>query len=176
MLGFIPWRILSYHVGRLSWILLYGILRTDINLFLREILLSIVILVFKKSEYSRFKGRCFFALDLVELKTEFLGYLKRRVLWSQVICAASAIANNDVKIKEIISNFLAACRSCMSFALVYQLGKRKIWDWLLAVWGSLSTCLRELKSSLSFLEARARLHKTPVTTTSTRTCTRALVT
>ena len=43
----------------------------------------------------------FFALDLVELKSEFLGYLKRRVLCSQVISAASTIANNDVKIKEI---------------------------------------------------------------------------
>ena len=42
----------------------------------------------------------FFALGLVELKTEFLGYLKRRVLCSQVISAASEIANNDVKSKK----------------------------------------------------------------------------
>ena len=75
----------------------------------------------------------FFALDLVELKTEFLGYLKRRVLCSQVISAASAIANNDVKIKEIISNFCRTTKwlgrlplvhefrtSISTFALVYQ--------------------------------------------------------
>ena len=107
-------------VGRLSWILLYGILRTDINLFLRDILLSIVILVFKKSEYSRFKGRCFLLWTRVELKTEFLGYLKRRVLCSQVNSAASAIANNDVKIKEIISNFCRTTKWLGRLPLVHE--------------------------------------------------------
>ena len=103
----------------------------------------------------------FFALDLVELKTEFLGYLKRRVLCSQVISAASEIANNDVKIKEIISNFCRTTKWLGRLPLVHEFRtsistwQKKKWDWLLAVWGSLSTCLRELKSSLSFLEARA---------------------
>ena len=55
MLGFIPWWKPS------NWGVLreYGILKTDIKLFLREILLSTVILAFKKSEYSQFEGRCF---------------------------------------------------------------------------------------------------------------------
>ena len=55
MLGFIPWWIPS------NWGVLreYGILRTDIKLFLREILLSTFILAFNKSEYSQFEGRCF---------------------------------------------------------------------------------------------------------------------
>ena len=158
----IPWRIPS------NWdvyLLIYGILRTDINLFLREILLSIVIPVFKKSEHRRFEGRCFLLWKFELIKTEFLGYLRGRVLAVQfMIIPASAITSNDIKIKEIISNFcrpsgFASCRSCMSFVCrITRLGKRKIWDWLLAVWGSLSTCLRELKSSLSFLEARAVNH------------------
>ena len=154
MLGFIPWWKPS------NWGVLceYGILRTDIKLFLREILLSTFILAFNKSEYSQFEVGCFL-LWTVWAKNWFSGLPEKESDCSLVIITASTITNNDVKIKEIISNFcrpsgLAACRSCMSFALVYQLGKRKIWDWLLAVWGSPSTCLRALKSSLSFLEAR----------------------
>ena len=62
----------------------------------------------------------FFALDLVEVKTEFLGYLKRRVLCSQVISAASAIANDDVKIKEIISNFCRTTKWLGRLPLVHE--------------------------------------------------------
>ena len=62
----------------------------------------------------------FFALDLVELKTEFLGYLRRRVLCSQVISAASAIANNGVKIKEIISNFCRTTKWLGRLPLVHE--------------------------------------------------------
>ena len=130
MLGFIPWRIPS------NWgvyLLIYGILRTNINLFLREILLSIVIPVFKKSENRRFEGRCFLLWKFELIKTEFLGYLRGRVLAVQfMIIPASAITSNDIKIKEIISNFclpsgFASCRSCMSFVCrITRLGKRKI--------------------------------------------------
>ena len=103
----------------------------------------------------------FFALDVWTNKNWISVLPERESACSPVIIPASAITSNDIKIKEIISNFcrpsgFAACRSSMSFACrITRLGKRKIWDWLLAVWGSLSTCLRVLKSSLSFLEARA---------------------
>ena len=102
----------------------------------------------------------FFVLD-VWTKNWISGLPEGESACSLVIIPASAITNTDVKIKEIISNF---CRTTKwlgplplvhEFRMEYQLGKRKIWDWLLAVWGSPSTCLRELKSSLSFLEARA---------------------
>ena len=76
MLGFIPWWKPS------NWGVLceYGILRTDIKLFLREILLSTFILAFNKSASIANLKADVFCFGRFELKTDFLGYLKRRVI------------------------------------------------------------------------------------------------
>ena len=77
MLGFIPWWIPS------NWGVLreYGILRTDIKLFLREILLSTLIsfLHLTRANIASLKADVF-CFGRFELKTDFLGYLKRRVI------------------------------------------------------------------------------------------------
>ena len=93
----IPWRIPS------NWgvyLLIYGILRTDINLFLREILLSIVIPVFKKSEYRRFEGRCFLLWTFELIKTEFLCYLRGRVLAVQLLSQPARLQATTSKSKK----------------------------------------------------------------------------